>query len=76
MDEKISKELKDNLIDAGCQNELIQTCMDCIKVNNIDMLDFHLQKHRQYLLDCLHKYQNEIDCLDYLRFQIEKEGGI
>ena len=43
MDEKISKELKDNLIDAGCQNELIQTCMDCIKVNNIDMLDFHLQ---------------------------------
>lgn len=76
MDENISKELKGSLIDAGCQDELIQDCMDCIKENDIYALDYHLQKHRQYLLDRLHKYQKEIDCLDYLLFQIEKEGEI
>ena len=67
MDENISKMLYGSLIDAGCQG---------IKENDIYALDYHLRKHRQYLLDRLHKYQNEIDCLDYLLFQIEKEGEI
>ena len=34
-----------------------------------------LSSHRKDLLDALHACQTQIDCLDYLAWQIEKKGG-
>ena len=31
-----------------------------------------LSDHRRHLLDCLHREERRIDCLDYLVYQLEK----
>ena len=70
------QEIIQNLKDAGCRDEIIDLC--CQSLNNKDLLTMYqiLQKHRQTLLNNLHIYQKELDCLDYLLFQIEKSGEL
>ena len=33
-----------------------------------------LSQHRRALLDVIHENERRIDCLDYLIYQIEKQG--
>lgn len=55
-----------NLIDAGCDENIIEKCMSFVDNGRItDMLSI-LTKHRKCLLDSVHKVQKQIDCLDYL----------
>lgn len=35
-----------------------------------------LSSHRRLLLDRLHKDQKQIDCLDYMVYQLEKQAKI
>lgn len=61
-----------NLEDAGCGFDVITAFINDMKSGNkSDGLKL-LAKHRRLLLDHLHEKQKQIDCLDYLVYQMEK----
>ena len=71
--------LLQNLKDAGCDNETIQSCLSQFMRNDSAGMLRILSQHRHNLLDTAHTCQKEIDCLDYLMFQLEQvkhEGRI
>lgn len=59
-----------NLKDAGCSQETIDCCLACLDTGRKKELLERLEKHRKGILDKIHKGQKQIDCLDYLAFQI------
>ena len=59
-----------NLKDAGCSQETIDCCLACLDTGQKKELLKRLEKHRKGLLDKVHKGQKQIDCLDYLVFQL------
>lgn len=61
-----------NMKDAGCSDDTIQRFLLCYQADDIKGELKVLLNHRQVLLDGVHKGQKEIDCLDYLVYQIEK----
>lgn len=62
-----------NLKDAGCDEETIQTFMDNLQ-NGKQVKGMRLlENHRRGLLDNLHEEQKRIDCLDYLLFVLKKQ---
>ena len=65
-----------NLIDAGCGQELIAEFMEDLRKENISKDLKLLAAHRRSLLDNLHKEQKRIDCLDYLVYRMTKENSI
>ncbi len=67
------KGIYQNLIDAGCDEDITENCMSFVNNGRIaDMLPI-LAKHRKCLLDLLHKVQKQIDCLDYLIYTLKKQ---
>ncbi|MEH2940782.1 hypothetical protein [Lawsonibacter sp. JLR.KK007] len=64
--------LRQNLIDAGCDLELVQQCMDLAQGERMEEMKRILTRHRQTLLDMIHAEQKKIDCLDYLFYNMEK----
>ncbi|MCD7808900.1 MAG: hypothetical protein LUH02_06120 [Erysipelotrichaceae bacterium] len=66
-------ELRDNLVDAGCDEERICEIIDCDKINDYQRQTLLLKKQRYELLDKLHDKQKQIDCLDYLLYELKKE---
>ena len=65
-----------NLIDAGCGGDTAVTIFDDIRAGRISECLKLLSEHRRSLLDKLHKAQKQIDCLDYLVYQLEKKNNI
>lgn len=65
--------LHQNLIDAGCSKDLIETCMELAKANKWKHLLPLLSKQRINLLDSVHDGQKQIDCLDFLVYSINKK---
>lgn len=65
--------LHQNLIDAGCSKDLIETCMELAKENKWKCLLPLLSKQRINLLDLVHNGQKQIDCLDFLVYSINKK---
>ncbi len=65
--------LHQNLIDAGCSEDLIETCMELAKANKWNLLLPLLSKQRINLLDSVHDGQKQIDCLDFLVYSINKK---
>ncbi len=65
--------LYQNLVDAGCSQEDIKTCMDFAR--NGDMLSITplLKNHRKNLVEALRADQEQLECLDYLIYQIGKQ---
>ena len=61
-----------NMKDAGCSEDTIHRFLLCYQAGDIKGELKVLENHRQTLLDEIHKGQKEIDCLDYLIYQIEK----
>lgn len=61
-----------NMKDAGCNEETINRFLLCYQAGDVKGELKVLSNHRQALLDKVHKGQKEIDCLDYLVYQIEK----
>lgn len=58
-----------NLKDAGCEQNFIN---EFIKHETSVQFSL-LAKHRSNLLDELHKNQKQIDCLDYLIFNLKQK---
>lgn len=67
--------IRQNLIDAGCNEEQVDELIKKIKNGEIKTCLKQLSNHRGCLLDNLHKEQKCIDCLDYLIYQIEKRDN-
>lgn len=65
-----------NLKDAGCDKDTIASFMEYYEAGEVRQELKVLSGHRRDLLDALHVCQKQIDCLDYLAWQIERrEGG-
>lgn len=72
-----------NLKDAGCTKEMIESFVARMDDEDMDELLISLEKHRCCLLHKVHERERQIDCLDYLVYQIkrtkkhgEKKGSI
>ncbi len=65
--------LHQNLIDAGCSEDLTRSCMELAKVNQWNRILSLLSKQRSNLLDSVHDGQKQIDCLDFLVYRINKK---
>lgn len=58
-----------NLKDAGCEQILIDEFFKLEKSTQFSLL----AKHRTKLLDTLHRNQKQIDCLDFLIFDLKQK---
>ena len=65
--------LRQNLIDAGCDQELVQRCVALTQGERTAEVIRILSRHRRTLLDTVHQGEKQIDCLDYLVYKLEKE---
>jgi len=65
-----------NLKDAGCADELIETFAFFNGEENIHERLNLLSKHRASLLNKIHENQKRLDCLDYLILKIKKQPKI
>ena len=61
-----------NLIDAGCDQQMTELCMTFVKEGQFSDIVPVLTRHRKALLDSVHKGQKQIDCLDYLLYKIKR----
>ncbi len=59
-----------NLKDAGCAQDIIDCCMACMEQGKKKELLRRLEIHRKGLLHKVHEEERQIDCLDYLVYQI------
>lgn len=71
------EEIKVNMKDAGFSNGEIKDFLKLMKQGNEKQAFRILGKHRDELLENLHKTRDSISCIDYLTYRIseEKEGG-
>lgn len=63
-----------NLEDAGCDKDTVAQFMELGKNEKKQGQVKLLEKHRRMLLDQVHKREKQIDCLDYLLYQIKREN--
>lgn len=63
-------QIMQNLRDAGCTSEFIRVFMDLLDRCSTEEQSRLLRKHRKGLLDQTHRYQAQIDCLDYLIYKL------
>lgn len=63
-----------NLKDAGCKQETIDKFIYLYRKKDVANQITLLRLHRQKLLDRLHSQNKQIDCLDYLLYQIKKDN--
>lgn len=65
-------EIRQNLIDAGCDDRLIQSYMAAMQENDCHQCLRLLEHRRCALLDEIHAAEKRLSCLDYLRYQLRK----
>ncbi|MCI8326644.1 MAG: hypothetical protein HFI37_02590 [Lachnospiraceae bacterium] len=62
----------ENLKDSGCSQDTIACCITCLECGKKEELLKRLQNHRKNLLHKVHEGEKQIDCLDYLVYQIDR----
>lgn len=62
-----------NLKDANCSSELIRKYFDLANDGKIVQQLKLLTTHKSELLNSLHRCQKQIDCLDFLIFNLEQK---
>ena len=65
------QKLIQNLKDSNCSENLIKEIVTLDNKGEISKELKLLEFHRKNLLNSLHKFQKQIDCLDYLIFKIK-----
>ena len=68
--------MTENLRDIGLNDEMTAKCLILIEEKRYAELEKLLKAYRQSLLDSVHKYNERIDCLDFLTYKLRKNGGI
>ena len=61
-----------NLIDAGCSKDMIDDLMKQLAEDDMESLLQMLEQHRACLLSMVHQKEKQIDCVDYLVYQIQR----
>lgn len=61
-----------NLKDAGCTKEMTHQIIMKLEKNDFEELSKLLEQHRSCLLNLIHDKEKQIDCLDYLVYQIKR----
>lgn len=69
---KTDTALVQNLKDAGCDIQTIENFISDLHKGKEESSLKQLAIHRRKLLDSIHKEQKQIDCLDYLVYQMSK----
>ena len=72
MDYTNEEKIRQNLIDAGCDNDTVSAFFMTSGDDKFAKQLALLRRHRKKLLDSMHRRQYEIDCLDYLITQMKK----
>lgn len=62
-----------NLLDAGCNAEMAEQYEKLAKTGNWSKLLNKLAKQKKHLLSALHESEKQIDCLDFLVYEINKK---
>ena len=62
-----------NLEDAGCSAEFIQKYLEISASGGTSVRLRLLESQRKEVLGQLHAEQRKLDCLDYLRYQLQKD---
>ena len=65
--------VEQNLRDAGCSDEFVVTFMQVWGTGAVQEQLRLLSRQRCTLLDSVHAAQKKLDCLDYLRYQLQKQ---
>jgi len=65
-------QLKQNLKDAGCTNEISESIMARIENGNLDEALRMIKKIRCQAMEELHKSGRKVDCIDYMIRKLEK----
>lgn len=66
------KDVISNLRDAGCDEAIIKQCLQALLNGKKQDIIHCLDEQRNELLLQLHQKQKQLDCLDFLRYQLEK----
>lgn len=66
--------LRQNLIDAGCDDTTVSECMTYAQKGEWEKIASLMAEQKKTLLKSVHSCQKQIDCLDFLVFKIQKEG--
>lgn len=66
--------VEQNLRDAGCSEDAIGEFLVFQKKGQIQEQLKLLSRQRRLLLDQIHREERQIECLDYLVYQIRKES--
>ncbi|MDE5765228.1 MAG: hypothetical protein K2I00_09765 [Ruminococcus sp.] len=64
--------ITENLTDAGLDKKSIAECLQMLDKRQFTVLEKFLVSHRKKLLDSVHKYDKQIDCLDYFTYTLKK----
>lgn len=67
--------IKQNLIDAGCDEQFIQQFILLQAEQKTTEMLYLLSKQRKYLLDGIHAEERKIFCLDYLVNKLKNDNG-
>ncbi len=65
--------LYQNLLDAGCNAEMAEQYENLADDGEWNKLLRELAKQKKHLLSALHEKEKQIDCLDYLVYEINKK---
>lgn len=68
-----NENLEINLKDAGFNEEEIKEFIELLNNNNLFEQKQYLDEKRKSLLDKVHKSEKQIMCLDYLKYELEKD---
>lgn len=63
-----------NLKDAGCTDEMVEKFMAFQDSDDEEQQIQLLSGHRKHLLEKLHREERQIDCLNYLLYQMQKRN--
>ncbi len=66
--------IRQNLLDAGCHAKMIEQFLSYQQNGDLEHQLGLLSSHRQKLLDKVHSQEKQIDCLDYLVYQLQKNS--
>ncbi len=64
--------ITENLADAGLDKKAIAECLEMLDKHEFSALQKFLSDYRKRLLDSVHAYNDQIDCLDYFTYTLKK----
>lgn len=64
--------LQENLRDAGFSADQTEYLLQLLEEHHDAVLKQYMEEHRKNLLVHLHRYTEQLDCLDYFTYIIQK----